>query len=101
MKVDLGTCAGKHDLQLEKEMNEAFKAAGLHSEASFERRRGRVGLVIREANQEEETIQLFLLRHPDFRHNYDNPAIGSTQFKYFTQVLNMETGQVINPAPAK
>jgi len=81
-----GTFTGKHDLQLQKEMNEILNDAGLSAWTSFERRRGRVGLVAK-ANEIMSATALLLIKHPDISFSYENPAHGETHFLYFNQIM--------------
>ena len=81
------SCRGKHDLQLEKEMNTILIDKNINAYAGFERRRGKICLVVYKENDIETAKKELLLKHPDFEFSYENPAHGETRFLYFKEKI--------------
>jgi hypothetical protein len=93
------SCLGKHDKQLQKEMNEALKANGIlndkildtdsgFAKSSFERRRGRICIVVN-ADFREQAKELVEKMHPEFKFHVDEYPQGKTHFLYFKEVINL------------
>ena len=85
---DYGTCAGKADKQLNIEMQAALTEAGIEGKVSFDRRRGRVCLVVQTPDIDAASA-IMLSKHPDFHFRYENPNHGDTHFLYFSQVVKV------------
>lgn len=81
MEAVTGTLTGKHDYQLQREMNNVFKDNDMEAYSSFERRRGKVKLVCKES-EIEKAKALFLERHPDFqfREQTQQTSFGETTY---------------------
>jgi len=79
-----GSFVGKHDLQLEREMNQVLKDAGLDADTSFERKRGRVTLAVR-TEDKIQAIALLVERHPELVYRHSNPSQGDREYLIFFQ----------------
>lgn len=76
--------AGKHDFQHAAEMNATLKQAGLTTDASFERLRGRVCLC-GPSHERETAAKIFISKYQDFIFQKDEFPQGDIHFQYFMQ----------------
>lgn len=98
-QVTAPSCKGKHDYQLQIEMNEALETYGIKNDkimetdsgfaySSFERKRGRICIVVN-ADYRQQTIQLVEKMHPEFKFKRDEYPQGNTHFLYFHEMINL------------
>jgi hypothetical protein len=84
--VTAKSCQGKHDYQLQIEMDAVLKASGLTAWSSFERRRGIISIVC--PSEEREAVKALVIeRHPEFRFKSDEFPQGNTHFLKFNETL--------------
>lgn len=85
MGHNYGSFSGKSEILIRIEMDETLKIAGLPVYSSFERKRGRVCLVVKGKEHIEKASALLIERHPDLKFHSENPPQGDTHFVYFQQ----------------
>ena len=85
--ITANSLKGKHDFQLQDEMDRILKDANLNAHISFERKRGRATLVIQPNCDAQQVINLFMSEHPTFHFSYENPSISGTRFLIYVDAF--------------